>query len=392
MRREHALRAVLAVASVIFTLAAFEIGLRALKPKPRPRPPPAVVACGDCPYLFANNPAHPGISPQGLRDRVFSPAPPEGTFRILVLGDSVSYGLQTSPETAFPKQLEKELGDRYGAVEVINASVPAYSPYNEWQLYVQKVRAFHPHLVLVSFCMNDVVDPSLHWATLVSTGVGRAVPDAAVPNMRHHRDYALAELERRSMKNQGLLRRRLLRTELYAKIDAYLRTLTPLPHVDVGGKSFRTFLSGEDTTSMEVLADDGSPEWTWLRSIYDQLLAAVRADGAALAIVVNPLAYQTDPDYPIDPGPAFARYCETRKVPCFDLIPVMRDHRAEQPFVGLRNGIVDIWHYAPAGHRVAAHALADMILASGLLPKAGPPAGSPPPAGSGSPPGDPPRR
>ena len=311
----------MAVASVLVTLVACELGLRAMKPKPRPRAPPPVLACGDCPYLFALNPAHPGISPQGLRDRVFSPAPPAGTFRILVLGDSVSYGTQTSAEIAFPKQLERELGERYGRVEVINASVPAYSPYNEWQYYVHRVRAFHPHLVLVSFCMNDVVDPSLHWATLVTTGVGRSVPDAAVPNMRHHREYALPELERRSMKNQGRLRRALLRTEIYARLDAYLRTLAPLPHVDVGGRSFRSFLSGEDTTSMEVLADGGSPEWAWLRGIYDQLIAAVRADGAAVAIVVNPLEYQLDPDYPIDPSPAFARYCAERKIPCFDLVP-----------------------------------------------------------------------
>jgi hypothetical protein len=374
MRREQVLRAVVAAASVLATVVAFELGLRAMKPKPRAHAPPAVQACGDCPYLFALNRAAPGVSAQGLRDRVFSPTPPPGTYRVLVLGDSVSYGMQTSAEIAFPRQLEKELGERYGKVEVVNASVPAYSPYNEWQYYVHEVRAFHPDLVLVSFCMNDVVDPSLHWATLVTTGVGRAVPDAAIPNMRHHREYALAEFERRSMRSQGRLRRALLRTELFSRLDAYLRTLRPLPHVDVGGKSFRTFLSGEDTTSMEVLVDDTSPEWAWLRSIYDQLVAAVRADGAKVAIVVNPLEYQLDPDYPLDPGPAFARYCREREVPCFDLVPVMREHRAEHPFVGLRGGIIDIWHYAPAGHRIAAHALADMILGAGLLPAKPPPA------------------
>src|SRR5262249_54108034 len=129
-----------------------------------------------------------------------------------------------------------------------------------------------------------------------------------------------------------------------------------------------TFLSAEDTTTMDVLADYDSTEWAWLRSIYDQILGAVRADGAAVAIVVNPLDYQLDPAYPIDPSPAFARYCPERKVPCFDLIPVMREHRAEHPFIGTRGGIIDLWHYAPAGHRIAAHALADMLLGAGLLP------------------------
>jgi len=122
------------------------------------------VTC-DCPYLYALNPRRPGISLQGLRDRVFAiPKPPPGTHRILVLGDSIAYGVGVSPGETFAKVLERQL-DRPGRrVEVINAGVLGYTAYNEERYYAARGRDFQPDVVVVAFCMNDVADPELHWS------------------------------------------------------------------------------------------------------------------------------------------------------------------------------------------------------------------------------------
>src|SRR5580704_13227046 len=185
MRRrslELVMKAVLASASILFTLAAFEIGLRVVKKAPgASSPPPMSVFCGDCPEIFDLNPKHATVSAQGMRDHEYGPRAPEGTYRILVLGDSVAYGLRVKPSDAFPKRLEKLLEERWGKVEVMNAGVPAYGPYNEWKLYASKLAAFHPDLVLVAFCMNDVVDPSLHWASMMTPAAARALPAEAIP-------------------------------------------------------------------------------------------------------------------------------------------------------------------------------------------------------------------
>jgi lysophospholipase L1-like esterase len=368
--RETLMKAVLATVSILFTVAVFEIGLRVTRKTPAgSNPPPMSNFCGPCPELFDLNPRHPTVSPQGLRDHEYAPTPPEGTTRILVLGDSVSYGLKVKPADAFPKRLEKMLEERGGKVEVMNAGTPAYSPYNEWKIYEAKFAAFHPDVVLVSFCMNDVVDPSLHWASMTTLEGARAVPAEAIPDLAWHRDVAMPEVEREWNKEHSGTRKLLLHSEIFRRLDAYVQSLKPLPHVTVGGKTWTANLSAGDPMTMEVLTDYDSPQWVWLRKMYDAFGASVRAHGASFGILWNPVEYQMDPDYPLKPSAAFARYCAERKLPCFDPLPALLEHRSEKLFIGTKDGIIDIWHYTPAGHEVVARTLADGMVASGMLPK-----------------------
>lgn len=101
---------------------------------------------------------------------------PPGTSPILVLRDSFGVRPRTPVEETFPKVLERRLDGRSGKVEVINTGVTAsYSPYNERQWWLARGRELHPDLVIVSFCLNDVVNPC-------STGAAR--PQRARPARR----------------------------------------------------------------------------------------------------------------------------------------------------------------------------------------------------------------
>ena len=117
----------------------------------------------DLPYLYGLNPKHPEISPQALRDDEISTSKPDGALRVLVLGDSVAYGAGTSRDKAFPNRLEKLLQNQLGSVEVLNTGVSGYTAYNELQFYLTAGRELQPDIVLLAFCMNDVVNPRLHW-------------------------------------------------------------------------------------------------------------------------------------------------------------------------------------------------------------------------------------
>src|SRR5262249_53236366 len=127
------------------------------------------------------------ISAQGLRDRVFAIPKPDGVYRVLVLGDSVAFGVNVPVSAAFPKVLERRLAGRTPRVEVLNAGVLGYTAYNEVEYYRARGRAFPPDLVLVAVCMNDVVDPELHWS-----GTPREMPNVpaeAIPNPAYHRTH-----------------------------------------------------------------------------------------------------------------------------------------------------------------------------------------------------------
>jgi hypothetical protein len=314
----------------------------------------------------------PEVGSQGLRDHAFSPVPGEGMRRILVLGDSLPYGPHVASAQTFPKVLERRLGGEAAHVEVMNGGVIAYSPFNEREYYAHRLRDFHPELVVISFCMNDVVDPTLHWAKAVS---GRAplddVPPGAIPNPAYHRDHALPLLRGRIEAQGSALRQLLGGSAFYRRVvDPLLAPGIPDTSVTAGGRRYPAYLTGEDTLGIDVLMDWDSTEWAWLRAQYDEMIADIRRDGAAVVILVNPLRYQLEEGYPLFPQHLFTRYCAMRDVPCFDVGPALRKYGGVKLFLGTSHGVMDVWHYNVKGHMVVGAALADFIRRRGLLAEA----------------------
>jgi hypothetical protein len=389
--RRYLARGAAVTLGVLLPLVAVELGYRAVVGRPPSRSlRPRDVACGDCPYVFELDRRLPDVSSQRLRDREFPLVPEEGTQRILVLGDSLPYGPHVGVEHTFPKVLERRLGGEAAHVEVMNSGVLAYSPFNEREYYASRLRAFHPSLVVISFCMNDVVDPTLHWAKAVG---GRSpldeLPPDAIPNPAYHRDHALPLLQRH-LDEQGSHLRDLLDQSAFYRVvvDPLLGPGIPDTSVTAGGKKYPAYLTGEDTLSIEVLMDWDSTEWVWLRKQYDEMIADIRSDGAEVVILVNPLRYQLEEGYPLFPQHLFARYCAQRKVACFDVGPALRKYGGASLFIGTAHGVLDIWHYNAKGHAVVGAALADFLLRRKLFVRP-PSADADPPAETVPP--DPPR-
>lgn len=92
----------------------------------------------------------------GFRDRDHSLKKPPGTYRILLLGDSVSAGQGVRKyENTYPAILEEYLLDRGLQIELLNFAVTGYNTQQEvWTLH-DKGLAFDPDLVLVGYCLND---------------------------------------------------------------------------------------------------------------------------------------------------------------------------------------------------------------------------------------------
>jgi GDSL-like Lipase/Acylhydrolase family len=97
---------------------------------------------------------------QGLRDVEVSLRKPPGVFRILVLGDSFTVGANVRQEEAYPKVLEKRLKSVYGPrIEVVNAGVGGWDPFQYAQYFSHYGYKFEPDLVLVGFFVgNDTFD------------------------------------------------------------------------------------------------------------------------------------------------------------------------------------------------------------------------------------------
>ena len=95
---------------------------------------------------------------QGFRDYEFCAEKPAGTYRIVVLGDSVTFGWWERTEETYPKVLESLLNSGGAGgfhFEVYNMAVGGYNSAQEVELLKTKALAFHPDLVIVGFCPND---------------------------------------------------------------------------------------------------------------------------------------------------------------------------------------------------------------------------------------------
>lgn len=376
--RDIAARLGLAAGSAVLGLLALEFGLRLTQERvpagPVCRPDPLPDACPlhipvDAPCLYALNPDHPEISSQGLRDREFDVPKPPGVFRILVLGDSVTYGVGVRPDETFPKRLESILNaTNRTRVEVLNAGVSGYTAYNEWQFFRRRGREFEPDLVIAALCLNDVVDPQLHW-NYTRQAVAN-IPGEAIPNPDYHLRHILPMLRARARLAEiarGTANGDFpASSRLYQWLVRHVSRAEARPDVDA---AVPTFITGEDSIGIEVLMDENSPETQWLMGIYARLHADVTAAGARLCTVILPLAYQLDDGYPFVPQPGLALGLERRGIPCLDLLPAFRRQASKALYPPARPGRgrrIDVWHLTDAGHRAAAEAIAARLRERGI--------------------------
>jgi lysophospholipase L1-like esterase len=78
-------------------------------------------------------------------------------FRIVCLGDSLTFGCGVAPYNTLPSQLATLLNRSLWepVIEVVNAGICGFSLYDEWNFYCHHVNRFNPDLLLVILCPND---------------------------------------------------------------------------------------------------------------------------------------------------------------------------------------------------------------------------------------------
>lgn len=220
--------------------------------------------------------AHPvRINGDGFRDRERSPAPPEGSQRILVLGDSYAAGLQVRFEETFQQRLEGRLNPAGSATrfEVLNAGVDGYGTAQELLLFEERAHRYGADVVVLSFFpFNDLSDNSMdagslqHW---LAYSYGR-------PYFVRE-DGELVRRWRTGMEHwdlEGPLARLLRHSMLYV-------TLHPVP----GGAADRLPFRHADVYARpygEALQES----WSLTRALLARLEERVRQDGAELVVAL----------------------------------------------------------------------------------------------------------
>jgi lysophospholipase L1-like esterase len=92
----------------------------------------------------------------GFRGRNYAVDKPPDTYRIVVIGDSITFGNNLPPDANYPALLEKRFAASGKKVEILNLALGGYDTLQEVATLEDVGLQFHPDLVLIGYCINDI--------------------------------------------------------------------------------------------------------------------------------------------------------------------------------------------------------------------------------------------
>ena len=97
------------------------------------------------------------VNQQGFRDAgIYDRSRPLGTVRILLLGDSFTFGVGNQYSKIWPVVMEKSLKKRGYDVEIIKAGVFGYDTRQEVKYLKKLYSRYRPNFVAINFMFNDL--------------------------------------------------------------------------------------------------------------------------------------------------------------------------------------------------------------------------------------------
>lgn len=352
------MRRIFFLGSVWFAAAAaafflMEILLRAFFSPPSSGPALSLID-REAPYVFSLNPEHSEISSQGFRDLEVKIPKPSGVKRILVLGDSLAYGLFVPRQQTFSRLLERFFQEKDEPVDVVNTGVNGYTTYNEVRFFESEGVRYEPDIVVLAFCFNDIVNPVLHWGE--EGEYFKDLAPAAFPRYDEH----ISRIKPQIYAPKSAALKLLERSHLFnfLRVRWNLWQLHPLRSVKQDGRRWPVYVADEDPVSLRVLENPESPESVWLYGLLKELKASVEAAGAKLYVVFFPLSYQFEPGYPFFPQKVLMDFCGKEGLLCLDPFEALKAEGGKKLYLGRhRYHPRDVWHLSLKGHEVIARFL-----------------------------------
>ena len=285
----------------------------------------------------------------GLRHPELGPKS-EDEFRILVLGDSITFGDYVAFEETYPALLERRLEGRRPRVTVINAGLPGANTSNELYHYLEISDAVDPDLVLGGMYLNDSQNSGRFYARSL------------------REPYASSRFLTFLANRVAVLRLELWSDEVIPEIDPGWREEFQ------GDRWLRTGDMWNDSESFDfeiynAHMDFGlawNPQsWTILKRIVHTFSTAAQQNGHDFAVFLLPIHIQVKGTVEnFQPQENFVAMCDFLDLTCLDLVPALRaDWQARHTEL-----YYDHCHLTADGNSVVADALVEWLDGEHLIP------------------------
>lgn len=313
------------------------------------------------------------INSLGLRDREYGQKK-KSVFRILLLGDSFSVSHGIPIEDSLSRRLERSMqsiADSDGmslTIEVINAAVGGYSPYNYWRAYRRWAPVFKPDIVIVGLSPDDYDCSNENAQYLIENGETLAVSGNGQEPKRSG--------------NNSINR---LRKWLSWNSEFYILVRNYFYYNDLVGRVL-LWVNAKGEAQASQLQQFLVPQpknmdeaWAKTFSYLERLRNEAAAEGVKVIVAPIPLKLEIDlkeyesalaasrlTSQQVDPGQplrSISTFCKVENIPLLDPRPAIRERHAEVPCYFVYDG-----HWNTEGIRVAAVSLARQWRDLGLPP------------------------
>ena len=273
------------------------------------------------------NPEREAFNSRSVRHGEIKVPKPTGVYRIMYLGDSIPWD-----KNGFVDQT-KAILEATGRFEVINASVPGYTSYQEVLFYKKYLKDTTPDLVVWTYCLNDN-HKFLH-------------------RFDENAKMLWTKEAERTLEVESFWDNVISRSYLLTRLRLGIRY-----KMGQGRAESKVQFPWESTVDLNIAWKD-SP-WQDYETYLLDLKAMLDDDNGKLAIVVFPLAVQLrygnrwgDNEYVVKPQLELLGLCEKHEISCLDLYPVFAAAYAQK-----RRLFRDALHLNEEGHRlVTRHSL-----------------------------------
>ncbi|MCI0552725.1 MAG: GDSL-type esterase/lipase family protein [Anaerolineae bacterium] len=279
--------------------------------------------------------AYVEINSQGLRGHEYALKRPDTTFRILVLGDSFTFGTGVAVQNSFVNRLETYLNQRHQRAsgyryEVLNFGVEGANTFSEYRLLKHEGLRFQPNLVIVGYFMNDVL-------SMDETAFIQTKPE-------HKQD--------RGKKSNSSLQRTLYEVgNQLAKQSMVIDFLGVRTHMLMD--KFGIEQGKHAAYWLACFANKHSPGWTESRESLAMMKSLTASGGIHLLVVILPALMTLDENYYfLRAHESIQKFCMANDIDCLDLFPFFKDKNPGDLAVSLTDS-----HYNAEGHRLVAEAI-----------------------------------
>ncbi len=345
---------VLVIAVIVFLLL-FEVFLRVFIPQTMN------VYTYDEDYVFAFRP-HSSINyksvdfeqpvtfnSQGFRDNEYDySSKPENTYRVLMLGDSFTAGLEVELEDTFVKIVEKELQKENPKIEVLNAGTDGWSTEQELLFLEKRGLKYDPDMVVLAYFVgNDQID-NVQRPLFTYEDKKLAVDTNRPPSLSYPR--AIYYFLSSNFHTFNLVR---------YKYGAMRAAFGEPPTFDYTS-ALTPYITPEST-------DDVKYSWDKTFALLDRMHNVLSENNIEFVIIIIPDWIQELPElrekYEIDdavelnkPQQEIKAYALENNIEVIDLLPLLQEHSEEQLH------FPQDFHWNEKGHALVAQEIAPRII------------------------------